>query len=172
MPHETTRDRPTIRHLCRDDFAAVVLVERRVNPGDYWDKDDLLDRLRCRNVVGMVIATRQAIVGYYIYSVHKHHLSILRIAIDPFVDAGELLERITRKMRMKLRPASQTTVDMDVSEDNVAVARKLASLSWQSRLIRARRTGEPDAIRFYLVAQELDHIPLEELIAVDRTSTA
>lgn len=161
-----------IRHLVRADLPALVTLDRRVYAPDNWTAKDFADALGAQCAVGMVVATKHAIIGHFVYRVERRRFSIARIAIDPAHRDAGILPRVTQKLQFKLRPEAQTHAILDVAEGERDIQEALAALGWESRLKRGRTMRAPDVYRFYLKAAELANLTIEDVIRLDRQATA
>lgn len=96
------------RWMIRTDLPQVIALEQEVNPGG-WDGFKFLERLRQRNVIGLVVEERiQAgyrIAGFVIYEMLEHSIRLENLVYRPHNHAaGWLLWQVLQdKMRIHKR---------------------------------------------------------------------
>lgn len=108
-----------IRWLIRRDMREVLHIQQ----GSFefsWTEEDFLKALRQRNCIGMVCEFKEKIVGFMIYSLHKHKLHILNFAVDPDHLREDIGTTMFKKLESKLSVNRRTMIALEVRETNLA----------------------------------------------------
>jgi [ribosomal protein S18]-alanine N-acetyltransferase len=71
-----------IRWCIRRDIDECVQIEQ-ASFDHPWSKEDILKCLRIRNVIGMVAAKGDAILGYMVYELHRGTFHLVNFAVHP-----------------------------------------------------------------------------------------
>ena len=73
--------------MIRADMPSVLMIDNR-SFERAWDEDDFMLMLRPRNCIGKVAKVTDAghefIAGFVLYELHRHHVHLLKFAVDPF----------------------------------------------------------------------------------------
>ncbi len=71
-----------IRWSIRRDLPAMLAIEQQSFPRP-WNEEDFLLCLRARNAIGMVCvdAETDAVVGFFIYELHKKYFQVVNFAV-------------------------------------------------------------------------------------------
>lgn len=119
-----TEVRSHIRWMIRRDMPEVLQIEE----SEQWSlsEADILQILRQRNCIGMIIEdedpkspTCGKIMGYMIYELHKHHLELLKLVVDPQFRHRGLGSTMIRKLQYKLNSHKRTALVVNVRETNL-----------------------------------------------------
>lgn len=106
-----------IRWMIRKDVDRVMEIENDsfLCP---WSVDDLIDRMRQRNCVGMVAEIDGEVVGYMVYELHKSRLELINLAVDPTYRNQGVGSAMLHKLTGKLASERRHTLALQVSEKN------------------------------------------------------
>jgi len=108
-----------VRWLIRNDAQQYVAIEAASleNP---WCEEDFLRCLRQRNCIGMVAEDCDGrIHGFVIYELHRGHLKILNLAVDPASRRQRVGTQIIKRLTEKLSRQRRKYLFADVRETNV-----------------------------------------------------
>jgi len=107
-----------IRWIVRRDMAEVLEIENK--SFEYlWTEEDLIQCLRCRRNIGMVIETKEKVAGFMIYELHKNRLELLNFAVHPdFRNQGAGSEMIN-KLKDKLSDQRRKSITLNIRESNL-----------------------------------------------------
>lgn len=133
-----------IRWMIRRDMESVLEIEQG-SFGQRWSEDEFLEALRQRNVIGMVAERDDRIVGFMIYELHKTHIYLLRLAVNPLFRRADVGEQMIAKLAGKLSAHGRTEVRLCVREGNLAAQlflREQGFLAYDVIRDRFEDTGE------------------------------
>lgn len=115
-----------IRWMIRRDMESVLDIERRTfRKSERWSEQELVSNLRRRNTIGLIIESkfndRDGFVttGYVIYDLHKIHLDLLKLVVDPNFRRRGLGKALVEKLRHKMCPIRRNRIIAYVSEDDL-----------------------------------------------------
>jgi len=96
-----------IRWLIRRDMHEIMEIERSCFGDQAIAEREVIEMLRQRNNIGMVIEVNEAVVGYMMYLLHTHSIELLRLAVHPQHQrrglGRQLVEKILSKLNLKRR---------------------------------------------------------------------
>lgn len=125
----TTKERPHVRWMIRRDMPEVLMIENSSFLNPYrWSESEFISALRQRNTIGLVAERDDAIVGFVIYELHRDHLFIDNLAVDPKSRLRGIGSTMHAKLASKLSPGRRTRIATMVSEENLG-----AQLFFRSR---------------------------------------
>ncbi|TSC58499.1 MAG: ribosomal-protein-alanine acetyltransferase [Candidatus Peregrinibacteria bacterium Greene0416_19] len=107
-----------IRWMILRDMPEVLQTEE-ASFESAWTEEDFLRCLRQRNCIGMVAETREKVVGFMIYELHKGKLHILNFAVHPEFRRKEIGSQMVEKLRSKLSSHRRTKITLEVRETNL-----------------------------------------------------
>lgn len=121
-----------VRWMIRRDMPPTLRIEAASFPSP-WVEEDFLKCLRTQNCIGMVVE-RQAggVLGYMVYELHKTHLTLLNLAVDPDHRRDGLGSMMVGKLLAKLCSHRRTAVLVTPGERNLG-----AQLFFKSHGFRA-----------------------------------
>ena len=107
----------SMRWMIRADLPAVLAIEQACFE-NAWSESEFLSRLRCRNVIHMVVEFQNTVCGFVIYELHSTFFKIVNIAVDPMMQGrglgAEMVEKIASKLTEK-----RSSVQVLVRERNL-----------------------------------------------------
>lgn len=109
---------PHIRWMIRRDMEAVLAIER-VCFAPPRTEEALIDLLKNRAVIGMVIERGEQVRGFMIYELHKCRMHLLDFAVDPEHQRQGLGRQMLFKLKDKLSPCRRTGLSAIVPESNL-----------------------------------------------------
>lgn len=108
------------RWLIRRDMDNVLAIENR-SFAEPWSEEDFLCCMRQRNVIGCVSEMQFGDVdGFILYALHKHHLEILKVAVEPQSRRCRIASHMIQRMKDKLKQQGRTRIHIDVHESNLS----------------------------------------------------
>lgn len=109
-----------IRWMIRRDLSEVLAIENA--SFDYpWGEDELLQKLRMRNCIGMVAKSPdEEVLGFMVYLFKKSDLSLLNFAVAPDVRRSGVGAAMVNKLIDKLSPQRRIKICLTIRETNVA----------------------------------------------------
>jgi len=108
------------RWLIRRDMDAVLSIENN-SFAEPWSEEDFLTCLKQRNVIGCVSEMQFGDVdGFMIYGLHKHHLEVLKIAVDAKSRRCGIARHMVDRLKVKLDQQKRTRIHIEVHESNLA----------------------------------------------------
>lgn len=97
---------PTIRWTIRADYQEILEFEK-VLSGRKFSFADLVNFHKQRHGIGMVAEVGGLIVGYMMYELHKNHLRLVRLVVDPAARrrgvGRSMIERLESKLNSHRR---------------------------------------------------------------------
>lgn len=108
-----------IRWMIKRDLPEVIDIENHAFEFP-WSEDDFIDRLRKRNVIGMVAENDDDISGFMVYELKKESLYLINFAVHPDDRRAGVGRQMIRKIIGKLSPARRKTISLEVRETNFA----------------------------------------------------
>ena len=113
-----------VRGMIRADIPEVLEIERTAFDDGLWGgwgESTVVEHLQTRNCIAMVATVGQVIVGHMFYELHKHHLKLLRLTVDPDCQrrgyGRELMNRLQSKLSTSV--AGRHLLLVDVPETNL-----------------------------------------------------
>lgn len=135
-----------VRWMIRRDLADVLEIERRsfARP---CGEDVFRDRLRRRNVIGMVAERGEWVVGYMVYELHRDRIELARLAVADDRRREGAGRAMIDKLKGKLRPGRRTRIVARLDEDDATLGACLflAAMGFRATLERGR---DHDVYRF------------------------
>lgn len=117
---EKSESRIDVRWLIRRDMDEVLRIEAESFGVNRWSEDDFLACLRQRNCIGVTIVRNYSeILGFMIYELHKHKLTILNMAVQPESRRQGFGRMAIDRLKGKLSQQRRTAVMAHVTEDNL-----------------------------------------------------
>ena len=139
------RYRVHIRWMIRRDLPALAVIEDALFP-DSWGDEDFIAALRQRNAIGMVAEVNEQILGGMVYSLHKHRLDLLRLAVHPDQRRGGVGTQMVQKLIGKLASHRRTAITAAVPETSLDALLFLRALGFKAERVERGGSGEPDVI--------------------------
>ena len=118
-----------IRWIIRRDMPEVLDIESRLNPYP-WEEDDFIRHLRQRNTIGMVAEKHDEVIGFLIYELHKNHIDVLKLAVDPDRRKESIGSQLSRKIIGKLTPQRRRRALITLRKSNLSGQLFLKSCGW------------------------------------------
>lgn len=125
-----------IRWMIRRDMEAVLAIERGcfARPAT---EDQMIEWLRNRQVIGMVIERDDQVRGFMIYQLHKQRMHLVDFAVDPAAQRTGLGRAMLIKLKDKLSPCRRTALTVMVRESNLPAQLFLRAQGFRCRGIQA-----------------------------------
>jgi ribosomal-protein-alanine N-acetyltransferase len=132
----TCEDPIYVRWLIRRDMPEVLAIENEL-PNPATEKE-IIDCIRQRTMIGMVVEYEGVVVGYMIYELLKEKLRIHQLAVAKSHRrkgcGTALVQKIIRKLgdknRTSLGDKNRTSIDIQVSDGNFELIGFLKSLGF------------------------------------------
>jgi len=105
------------RWMIRRDFPEVLDFEDRDPHG--WSEALFLATLRQRDTIGLVAEDPRGVVGVVVYTLHKHHLGLLRLAVHPSVRRRRVGAQLVARLVAKLGIHKRQYIDAVVRESDM-----------------------------------------------------
>jgi len=84
-----------------------------------WDEEMFVDLMKCNRTIGMVAEREGKVVGYVVYELHRKHMEILNLAVDPDTLRSGVGSVIVQKLVGKLQPQRRNRICTFVRETNL-----------------------------------------------------
>lgn len=113
-----------VRWMIHRDLKDVVAIDVAATCAP-WSKDDYKSRLSQRNTVAMVIELPRAgrrkpvVVGSMVYQLHKQHVELERIFIEPEYQLRSFGRQLISELRSRLTRERRTRIRVTVEESNL-----------------------------------------------------
>lgn len=122
-----------IRWMIQRDLPEVIAIENASFPYP-WNEEDFRHALRQRNCIGMVLEDgcyvhddygrskyvgTGKIIGYMIYTLHKHHLDVLNLAVSPECRHRDVGSALINKLKSKLSSHRRSTISVAIGDRNL-----------------------------------------------------
>jgi ribosomal protein S18 acetylase RimI-like enzyme len=141
------------RWLIRQDIEQLLNIENELSPNP-WSRDDFLESLRSRNVIGIVVSDEdycsREIYGFAIYLIDSDCLRILKLAYLSEESGSVLMD----KLKSKLSAQRRTTIIFDVSENNLSLQLFLSANRFKATEVIRNYFPDADAYHFVYTLEE------------------
>ncbi|QDT05221.1 ribosomal-protein-alanine N-acetyltransferase [Rubripirellula lacrimiformis] len=113
-----------VRWMIHQDLKDVLAIDVAATCSP-WCKEDYQSRLSQRNVVAMVIELPRAgrrkpvVVGSMVYQLHKQHVELERIFIEPEYQLRSFGRQLISELRSRLTRERRTRIKVTVEESNL-----------------------------------------------------
>jgi len=109
-----------VRWMIRRDLGDVVRIERESFQYP-WTAQEFHYQLRRRDrdVIGMVAERNGMAAGYMLYELHKRHLFLVNLAVDPQFRRSGVGSRMIAKLQRKLSVNRRESLEVKVRESNL-----------------------------------------------------
>jgi ribosomal-protein-alanine N-acetyltransferase len=110
-----------IRWAIRQDLPAVMRTENDTF-SEPWDEDDFLNILKKRNCIMMVAdggSEATCAMGYVVYELHNHYLTVLNFAVAPVFRRMSIGSQLLAKIQYKTLSHRRDRAMLDVPEQMV-----------------------------------------------------
>ena len=111
--HTTDDDPIYVRWLIRRDMPEVLAIENDLS--DSLTEKEIIEHIRCRDKIGMVVEFDGAVAGYVIYELLRERLWIIRLAISSeYAGKGcgsALIQKLISKLHVNRRHSLCVQVD-------------------------------------------------------------
>ncbi len=111
-------DQVQLRCMIRRDMDQVIEIDRQCF-ADPWGLVEFCERLRQRNVMGLVAESGERICGYFLYELRKNRFDIFRLAVDPELWREGVGSKFLQRLQNKLHPERRHTITALVAETNL-----------------------------------------------------
>jgi ribosomal-protein-alanine N-acetyltransferase len=122
-----------IRWIVRRDWPGIEDCE--ADEPDAWTEADLVRHLKQRNMIGMLAEWDSTVIGYMVYSLHRHHIELERLVVHPEIRRRGIGEALIDKLRSKLSPDHRTRIEVPVRESNLAAQLWLRELGFHAYFV-------------------------------------
>lgn len=109
-----------IRWMVPRDLDGVVSIDRRSFAENPWTGDDFLEYLRASNCIAMISEIGDTVVGYMIYELHRNHLKLAALAVDPDHRRQSVATDLVEKLFYKVEKHHRAGAELIVGDDNYA----------------------------------------------------
>lgn len=151
-----------IRWMIRRDMADVLKAEQE--SFDYaWTEDDFLRCLRQRNCIGMVAETKDRVIGFMIYELHKSRLHVLNFAVAPNFRRSGIGCQMVGKLIGKLSSHRRSKITLAVRERNLSAQLFFRHQDFKAKRV-LRKYYEDSGEDAFLMEYRIDDA-IEEVIA-------
>ena len=106
-----------IRWMITRDMPEVLAIEQTSFQSP-WIEDEFLCYLRQRNVIGMVCELNEKVVAFFIYQLHKKHLTLINLAVHPDYRNQGIGRQCMAKLHSKLNSERRTKIIALVPESH------------------------------------------------------
>jgi ribosomal-protein-alanine N-acetyltransferase len=117
-----------VRWLIRRDMPEVLAIENEL-PSPATEKE-IIDCIRQRTMIGMVVEYEGLVVGYMIYELLKEKLRIHQLAVAKSHRRKGCGTALVQKIIRKLGDKNRTSIDIQVSDGNFELIGFLKSLGF------------------------------------------
>lgn len=109
---------PNIRYMIRRDMPEVVKIEQASYEAP-WTQADFKECLSHHNHMGMVIESKEQIIGFMVYGLLKDSIHLLNIAICPSLRRLGCAESLVDKLKSKLTVQRRKEIIAYTRESNL-----------------------------------------------------
>ena len=109
-----TKQDTHIRWLIRRDLEKVVEID------GVWNREDFIQRLRCRRIIGLVLEYKDEVIGFIVYELQKPYLNILRLAVDQEAQRMGFGTDLINRLKSKLSHERRNRLSIYVEDTNLA----------------------------------------------------
>ncbi len=103
-----------VRWMVSRDVEAVAHIDAANDDG--WVPDDILNTLRVRNVIGMVVEPRDRILGFMVYELFRDRIDLLRIAVDREYRGCDVGTALLDKLKYKVESHGRERLTLTAPE--------------------------------------------------------
>lgn len=130
-----------IRWMIRRDMSEVLAIDQNIT------EDEIVEHLRARWVIGMVVVDDDAVVGYMIYGLAKNKVSLIRMMVKEDCRRRGVGRAMIEKLKGKLT-GQRLRILYAVDETNLAAQLFLRSQGFRAIKIDRRESGDFYLMRF------------------------
>lgn len=121
-----------IRWWIRRDMPETLAIDELANEWEAQSEEELLSKLRQRNVIGMVAEKGDKIVGFMIYELHKGHLFIDSFCVHPDWQRQDVGTQMIDKLKSKLSSHRRTHIQIIVKDTKLGTHLFLRSMGFKA----------------------------------------
>lgn len=136
-----------VRWMLKRDVDEVLRIEALATR-DPLSRKDLMDHLRQRNCIGMVVDNGHEAVGYMVYLLHKSSLVLIRLAVHPDWQRSGVATQMIDRLKLKLHHHRRREIFINVPDYELGMQLFLRAQNF--RAVGVAR-GEVDEYRFRYV---------------------
>ena len=107
-----------LRWAIRRDHSAILDIERDAFEFP-WTHEELVQALRQRNCIGMVVEVNHEILGFMVYELYKARLRIVNIAVRKDARRAGIGTAMVGRLIDKLSQTKRTEIELEVRETNL-----------------------------------------------------
>jgi [ribosomal protein S18]-alanine N-acetyltransferase len=151
-------DGPHIRWMIRSDCKEVLAIEKE-SFEFAWDETELINCLRQRNCIGMVVEANDEICGFMVYELHKNRLHILNFAVAEKYRRNGYGSAMVEKLVSKLSYQRRSRIVLEVRETNLVALNFFKSQGFRAvSLLKDfyEETTDDAIVMVYKVNQEVE----------------
>lgn len=142
----TVDNNGTIRWIIRSDIDKICKFDDSIQP------DALIEILRDRSTIGILVEQKEIILGYCLYSLANESITIVRIVVDENNRRQGIGRILIDKIKTKLDAVytynkSYKVLVANVKEDNIVALNFFKAMRFKSRLSKSKRGGL-DMVKF------------------------
>ncbi len=120
----------------RVDLSEVLSINAR-NELDVWSADTFNQHLDERYVIGKVARHEDDVVGYMIYVLHKDHIDVLKIEVDPDHGGRGIMEQMIENLAHQLSPARRREIVFHILEADIEMLDIMARCGARESCVQA-----------------------------------
>lgn len=115
-----TQTKYQVRWLIRRDMPEVMTIERQCYGVNGWTEEELIEHLRDRRTIGMVVEADEMIVGYVVYELHLKQIEIVNLAVLPDSQRQGVGKAIVDRIKQKMdHMPKRDKIALHVNEANL-----------------------------------------------------
>jgi ribosomal-protein-alanine N-acetyltransferase len=119
--------------MIRRDMPEVMDIEEK-SFDDPLREEDFLRMMRRPPTIGMVLELNEEVVGWVIYSLHRHHYTLDRMAIRPDLRRLGCGQMVTKMLKRKCEPSRRGGIIVEVDDANLGFHLFLKSQGFRATL--------------------------------------
>jgi len=161
-----TQTQTNIRYMRRSDLSRILEIERECF-SDPWSEQDFIDFAHERNTIGLAVEINKwdqsysvtKTVGYVMYSLHRCHLYIANMSVDPWYQRCGIGRSIMDCLKYKVAMCHRRGLACRVRETNLDAQLFLKAMGWRATdVVRdAYDNSDEDAYEMHWAANEPIH---------------
>lgn len=154
LKHDDLASRVHMCWMVSSDMPSVLKIESEAF-GDSWSKEDFVQVLVGDNCIGMVVESKDKVVGYMIYVLHKCKIYLMNFAVANTHRRTGIATRMVNELKSKLSQRRRTFITLEVVEANLPAQLFFRSCGFEAISVLKNHYGERDSRDAYLMQYKL-----------------
>ena len=153
---------PHIRWMIDRDIPEVFAIQN--NALEFpWSYNDFIKQWRQRNCIGMVSEWDERVIGYMLYELHKDHMHLVNLTVDPNLHRKGVGLSMIDKVKSKMSKDRRNHITVDVRETDLPAQQFLRSMRFRAASV-LRNFFDDTNEDAYLMKHKFQDDSVEELL--------